>query len=88
MIGYDNCRNCVARCEHAGKNREFVHPAGKSCKVVIPEECKQAFVLSAAEMELARYVLERYAGQCPQSWREHAAAGLAKRIEEEQKRNG
>lgn len=33
MIKYDNCKTCVARCEHAGKDREFVCPGGKSCKV-------------------------------------------------------
>lgn len=33
MIKYDNCKTCVARCEHAGKDREFVCPSGKSCKV-------------------------------------------------------
>lgn len=35
MIKYDNCKNCVSLCEHAGKDREFVCPNGKSCKVVV-----------------------------------------------------
>ena len=31
---YDNCRGCGnVHCEHYGKNREFVCPGGKSCKV-------------------------------------------------------
>ena len=34
MIKYDNCKNCVSRCEHAGKNREFICMGGKSCKVL------------------------------------------------------
>lgn len=33
MIKYDNCKTCAARCEHAGKDREFICPSGKSCKV-------------------------------------------------------
>lgn len=32
---YDNCKNCVSGCEHAGKDREFVCPKGKSCKVTL-----------------------------------------------------
>ena len=30
---YDNCKNCVSHCEHAGKDREFVCIHGVSCKV-------------------------------------------------------
>lgn len=30
----DNCKDCVAHCEHAGKDREFVCRNGKSCKEV------------------------------------------------------
>lgn len=33
MLKRDNCKNCVSRCEHAGKDREFVCRGGKSCKV-------------------------------------------------------
>ncbi len=32
-IKYDNCKTCVSRCAHAGKDREFVCPNGISCKV-------------------------------------------------------
>lgn len=31
---YDNCKDCVARCQHAGKDREFVYHGFKSCKIV------------------------------------------------------
>lgn len=31
---YDNCKDCVARCPHAGKDRKFVYHGFKSCKVV------------------------------------------------------
>ena len=34
MVKHDNCKNCVSRCEHAGKDREFVCMGGKSCKVL------------------------------------------------------
>ena len=30
---YDNCKDCVARCQHAGKNRKFVY-SSFSCKIV------------------------------------------------------
>lgn len=31
---YDNCKDCVARCPHAGKDRKFVYHGFKSCKIV------------------------------------------------------
>lgn len=40
MIRYDNCKDCSVRCEHAGKDREFVCPSGVSCKVVYTQERK------------------------------------------------
>ena len=30
---YDNCKDCVSKCEHAGKDREFICGNGVSCKV-------------------------------------------------------
>lgn len=30
-LKYDNCKKCVSKCEHAGKDREFCY-RGKSCK--------------------------------------------------------
>lgn len=44
MIKYDNCKNCVSSCEHAGKDRKFVCPGGISCKVV----CRRDQVINAA----------------------------------------
>ncbi len=32
-IKYDNCKDCVSGCEHAGKDREFVCSKEVSCKV-------------------------------------------------------
>lgn len=34
LLRYDNCKECVSRCEHAGKDREFVYRGDKSCKIV------------------------------------------------------
>ena len=34
----DNCKNCVSRCEHAGKDREFIYSGEKSCKVLYTPE--------------------------------------------------
>lgn len=43
MVKYDNCKNCVSHCEHAGKDREFICPGGKSCKVLhMPERVTKA----------------------------------------------
>lgn len=33
-LRYDNCKECVSRCVHAGKDREFVYRGDKSCKIV------------------------------------------------------
>lgn len=33
MIKYDNCKDCKAFCDNAGKDRTFICPNGKSCKV-------------------------------------------------------
>lgn len=37
-VKYDNCRDCMSKCEHAGKDREFVCPGGESCKVTYNPE--------------------------------------------------
>lgn len=43
MLKYDNCKNCVSGCEHAGKDREFVCPGGISCKVLYaPDRARKA----------------------------------------------
>ena len=34
----DNCKDCVSKCEHAGKDREFVCIGGVSCKVEEAED--------------------------------------------------
>lgn len=36
---YDNCKDCIARCPHAGKDRKFVYHGFKSCKVVKEPLC-------------------------------------------------
>lgn len=52
---YDNCRDCKSRCEHAGKDREFVCPGGVSCKVVHTSEtlAKAEVVFTAAIKTIA-----------------------------------
>lgn len=43
MVKRDNCKNCASRCEHAGKDREFVYSGEKSCKVLYtPERAAKA----------------------------------------------
>lgn len=32
-LNYDNCKDCASKCEHAGKNREFLYSGERSCKV-------------------------------------------------------
>lgn len=55
MIKYDNCKDCMSKCEHAGKNREFVCSGGVSCKVIYTPErkAKAAADFVAAIKELA-----------------------------------
>ena len=36
-LKYDNCKDCLSDCEHAGKDREFVCVNGESCKRTKPE---------------------------------------------------
>lgn len=43
-IKYDNCKNCARKCEHAGKDREFVCPGGVSCKLTYTPETLAASV--------------------------------------------
>ena len=38
QLVYDNCRNCKSKCEHAGKDREFICRGGISCKVTYAAE--------------------------------------------------
>ena len=56
MVKYDNCKNCVSHCEHAGKDREFVCPHGVSCKVEYSREDmeKAATVFAAAIKTIAK----------------------------------
>lgn len=43
MLKYDNCKNCVSGCEHAGKDREFVCRNGISCKALYsPNQTRKA----------------------------------------------
>lgn len=42
-LKYDNCKDCQSRCEHAGKDREFVCRNGISCKVTKVEKGATAF---------------------------------------------
>lgn len=43
MVKRDNCKNCVSRCEHAWKDRQFICTGGKSCKVLYtPERIEKA----------------------------------------------
>ena len=41
----DNCKDCVANCEHAGKDREFICIGGVSCKKI-----KQGFDINKVKI--------------------------------------
>lgn len=51
----DNCKECRSKCEHAGKDREFICKGGISCKVVYtPDRLEKAAAdFTAAIKELA-----------------------------------
>lgn len=55
-IVYDNCKNCISKCEHAGKDREFVCPGGVSCKVKFSykDTKKAASVFVSAIKEISK----------------------------------
>lgn len=54
VLDYDNCKGCKSKCEHAGKDREFVY-CGTSCKVVYTHDAmrKAAADFVAAIKEIA-----------------------------------
>ena len=54
---YDNCKDCVARCVHAGKDREFICGNGVSCKVTKKPIATNADKIRAmSDEELAKYL--------------------------------
>lgn len=55
QLKYDNCENCISKCEHAGKDREFICPGGVSCKVTYTPETltKAAAMFTAAVKTIA-----------------------------------
>ena len=54
---YDNCKDCVARCVHAGKDREFICGNGVSCKVTKKPIATNADKIRAmSDKELAKYL--------------------------------
>lgn len=55
QLVYDNCKNCKSKCEHAGKDREFICRGGISCKITYtPDETeKAATAFIAAIKEIA-----------------------------------
>ena len=54
---YDNCKDCVSRCEHAGKDREFICGNGVSCKVTKKPIVTNADKIRAmSDEELAKYL--------------------------------
>ena len=50
-LKYDNCKNCVSQCEHAGKDREFCYRE-TSCKEV-SNNAAAAKMFTAAIKEIA-----------------------------------
>lgn len=55
---YDNCKDCTSKCEHAGKDREFVCPGGISCKVVTEQK---TIICTAEQYETIKQSLEYFA---------------------------
>lgn len=54
---YDNCKDCVARCVHAGKDREFICGNGVSCKVTKkPIATNADKIRTMSDEELAKYL--------------------------------
>lgn len=49
----DNCKDCVSKCEHAGKDREFVCICGVSCKRVKQEN--RSNLIKWLELQISNY---------------------------------
>lgn len=51
MLKHDNCKDCHSKCEHAGKDREFVIPRGReSCKKKVLTNYERIKAMSIDEM--------------------------------------
>ena len=49
----DNCKDCVSKCEHAGKDREFVCIGGVSCKKIKKENAIR--LIKWLELQITAY---------------------------------
>lgn len=56
----DNCKNCASRCEHAGKDREFICPKGISCKVTNVSNAQR--IRAMTDEELAKFLIKAHDG--------------------------
>ena len=64
---HDNCKDCVSKCEHAGKDREFIVGNGVSCKVTKnPIVTKADRIRAMSDEELAEFLsdFKDCAGDC------------------------
>ena len=52
-LSYDNCKKCVSKCEHAGKDRPFCY-RDKSCKVTVATNADRIRAMS--DEELAEFI--------------------------------
>lgn len=86
-LNYDNCKDCASKCEHAGKNREFVYSGERSCKVngiarKIDREkwepCKICGIRGMAEALILKR--ERFCAHCGRPLTEEAWAELERRV--------
>lgn len=53
---YDNCKDCYSKCEHAGKNREFVCINDISCKK--SKQTNADRIKAMTDEELARFLVD------------------------------
>lgn len=96
---YDNCKECVSKCEHAGKDREFICGNGVSCKVTKKPIATNADKIRAmSDEELAEFLEDwdfcygwcpfgmanaPYSPECPQNCEELLLSWLQQPAEEE-----
>lgn len=87
QLKYDNCKDCASKCEHAGKNREFVYSGERSCKVngiarKIDREkwepCKICGIRGMSEALILKR--ERFCAHCVRPLTEEAWAELERRV--------
>ena len=81
-LNYDNCKDCASKCEHAGKNREFVYSGERSCKVngIARKIDREKWEPCMWCVPNGQFGLNNYCSACGRPLTDEAWAGLERRV--------